>query len=285
MTRRMMAGAVLVPALAAGAGVALAEPAGADGPNGIGDPLHGDLNGDGHTDIAVLSSGPTGCNVTVQLGDGFTSYGPPTTYTYPDPDPGFGYCPDMGVIVDLGGDGVSELVLAWWAGHPPGVADDLLVLENFVPVGGFDAIYMPQFIGTADFNGDGLIDVYESTDQGASFITYLNTPTGELVPGPMAFSGYSDEYHFADFDEDGATDVAFGFIEGFNPGGPSMGVAVLLDDGTVTYLESADTDYGWGAIVTDVNHDGHTDVRSINNDTGVVRTFLNNGAGVFTLAK
>ncbi len=43
--------------------------------------------------------------------------------------------------------------------------------------------------------------------------------------------------------------------------------------------------YGWGAIVTDVNHDGHTDVRSINNDTGVVRTFLGNGAGVFTLAK
>ena len=101
----------------------------------------------------------------------------------------------------------------------------------------------------------------------------------------MQFSGSTEEYFFADFDENGASDAAFGFFEGFNPGGPSMGVAVLLDDGTVTYLESADTDYGWGAIVTDVNHDGHTDVRSINNDTGVVRTFLNNGAGVFTLAK
>ena len=149
MTRRMMAGAVLVPALAAGAGVALAEPR-ARGANGIGDPLFGDLNGDGNTDRAVLSQGPAGsCGVTVQLGDGFTRFGPPTTYTYPDPDPAIDYCPDMGVIVDLGGDGVSELVLAWWAGRPPGVATDLLVLEDFVPTGGFDAMFQPQLIGTA----------------------------------------------------------------------------------------------------------------------------------------
>ena len=279
MQRRMMAGAVMVPALAVGAGVVLALPAGAtraEDPNGIGDPLHGDLNGDGHTDIALLSSGPTGCNVTVQLGDGFTSYGPPTTYSYPAPDVDFGYCPDMGVIVDLGGDGVSELVLAWWAGHPPGVADDLLVLEDFVPAGGFDAIYMPQYIGTGNFNGDGLVDVYETTDQGASLITYLNTPAGELVRGPMAFSGQVEDVHFVDVDENGASDAVFGFSLGDDPG---SGVAVLFDDGTVTYLQGDD---GWWDVATsDFNYDSHQDVRTVEYSTGAVTTFFGRGDGTF----
>lgn len=288
MSRRVMAGAALVPALAAGGGVALAAPAGA---NGQGDPLYGDIDGDGWEDRAILSVDPatSRCAVSVQLGlPGGGEFGVPETYFYPAPGTG-PWCPDMGVIVDLGGDGVTELVLAWFNGRPPGVDQDLLVLQNFVPVGGFTAIYQPSSIGTAHFDTDGLVDLWEYTDQGDGFQTWLNTPSGELVPGPMQvpFGGLGP-YEFADFDENGATDIAFPYSERYDPAQPTlpgMGVAVALDDGTIVDLERADLSYGWGAIVTDVNHDGHTDVRSVNNDTGVVRTFLGNGAGVFTLAK
>jgi hypothetical protein len=282
MSVRLQAGAVLLPALTATAGLASAAPAGA---NGQGDPLFGDLDGDGVTDRAVLVADPVKarCGVVVQLGNGAGAYGPPRTYYYPEPGTSdIRYCPDMGVIVDLGGDGVSELVLAWFAGRPEGV-EDLLVLEDFAPAAGFDAIFQPSDIGTENFNTDGLLDVYESTDQGSGLVTFLNTPTGQLVRGPLHHShGGTSGYHFVDFDENGASDVAFYFTEGSDPGSPFFGVAVVLDDGTTTYLEPGpnSTEEQWDVLVSDYNVDGHQDVRTVS-QAGVTRTFYGRGDGTF----
>ena len=180
------AGPAAVAVGLAGAGPRAEAPG--DG-NYQGEPLSGDIDGNGVADRATLTkTSPATCDVVVELGLGGGRYGPKTTYSYPEPrneEFDFGYCPDMGVIVDLGGDGVSELVLAWFDGSPdPENLGDLLVLENFQPVAGFSAIYQPSEIGLAEFNGDGLADVYEWTDQGDGFQSWLNTPGGELVEGP-----------------------------------------------------------------------------------------------------
>ncbi len=96
MTRRMMAGAVLVPALAAGAGVALAEPAGAETERHRRPAATATSTATAGTDRAVLSSRPDErCAVTVQLGlTGSASFGAAERpYTYPAPDTGLASAP------------------------------------------------------------------------------------------------------------------------------------------------------------------------------------------------
>jgi hypothetical protein len=255
---------------------------------GQGDPLLGDLNGDGIADRATLVETAAQCDVQVELGNASGGYGPPTTHSYPKPGTGIAYCPDMGVIVDLGGDGTAELVLAWFAGRPPGVDTDLLVLRDYTPAGGFVAMVdQPSFIGVADFNGDGLTDVYQWTDQGDGFHTYLNTPSSQLVRGPLWISCIdAPNYELADFDGDGATDVVMGYVMYGCPSPlPSIGVVVLLDDGTKVPLQDGDATPGyWTVDVVDADRDGVPDVKTTNLETGEVSHFIGNGDGTFTAA-
>lgn len=275
-----IAGAVMVGIAAMGS-----SPAWAGFP---GDPLYGDLNADGRTDRATLVETATQCDVQVELGDGSGGYGPPTTHSYPKPGTDVAYCPDMGVIVDLGGDGTAELVLAWFAGRPPGGDTDLLVLRDYTPAGGFaTAVDQPSYIGVADFNGDGLQDVYEWTDQGDGFHTYLNTASGQLVPGPIRLDCIDrPDYELADFDRDGATDVVMAYFSFGCPSPlPSNGVVVLFDDGTRLPLQDGDATPGyWTVDVVDADRDGLPDVKTTNLDTGEVSHFVNNGDGTFTVA-
>jgi hypothetical protein len=264
-------------------GLASATPAGAQA-NGQDDPLYGDLNADGVDDRATLGGSAAGCTVAVELGDGAGGYLPASTYTYPNTSD-VGYCPDMGVIVDLGGDGVSELVLAWfWGRYDATDPHDLLVLRDYTPVDGFSAIWQPSQIGTADFNGDGLVDVYEWTDQGDGFQTYLNTPSSELVSGPLYHHGTPDDYELVDVDENGADDLVM--VYSSTSAEPYSGVVVVLDDGTTTYLQAEDpnapTWQWWSMDVGDFNGDGHVDVTTTEVNSGDVVTFYGDGTGVFT---
>jgi hypothetical protein len=187
------------------------------------------------------------------------------------------------VVVDLGGNGTVELVLAWFGGRPVGYAYDLLVLRNFNPVAGFIAIYQPSFIGLADFNGDGRQDVYEWTDQGEGFATYLNTAAGTLVPGPVKWCAGSVQYVLADFNRNGAMDVVIAYFEGC--GAYFSGVVVVLDSGAVVHLKAdVDGDQTWRTGALDANGDGIPDVVTANVDTGEITHFINNGHAVFTPA-
>jgi hypothetical protein len=252
---------------------------------GQGDPLYGDLNRDGLTDRATLAAAPPDrCAVRVELGTSGGRYRPPSTYTYPKPgaDPA-GHCPDVGVIVDLGGNGSIELVLAWFDGRPPGVTSELLVLRDYTPAGGFTAIDQPSFMGLADFNGDGRQDIYEWTDQGDGFATFLNTADGRLVPGPVKWCSGRPEFHLADFNGNGAMDVAIAYAE--RCGDLSSGVVVVLDKGRVVRLEQdAVGAKTWMVAVLDANNDGVPDVRTDNRVTGEVTHFIGNGGGTFTAA-
>jgi hypothetical protein len=277
--RRFAVIAAAITMVATATGVAAARAA------GPGAPFYGDLNGDRLTDRATLAPAPPDrCAVAVRWGRPGGSYGPAETHTYPAPSrlvPA--QCPDLGVIVDLGRDGSAELVVGWFAGRPPGVGYDLLVLRNFQPSGGFAALFQPSAIGTADFNGDGRKDVYEWTDQGEGFATYLNTAAGALVPGPLRFCAGQVSSRLADFDRDGAMDVAVSYLERCGDG--SSGVGVALDNGSVLPLQQDPTgSHFWTADVEDADGNGVPDLRTVDRLTGKVSHFITVAPRAFAMA-
>ncbi|MFI6761422.1 Ig-like domain-containing protein [Micromonospora sp. NPDC050417] len=254
---------------------------------GPGEPMFGDLNRDGVVDQAMLDSAPSvnrapllDCTVSVRLGKSGGGYLPPTEYPYltldgPEPN-----CPDLGVAVDLGGDTDIELVLAWFAGRPQPVEHDLLVLENFKPSAGFDAIFQPSFMGLADFNGDGRQDVYQWTDQGTGFATYLNTSVGGLTPGPVAWCSGRPQYQLADFNGNRAMDVVIAYVEGCAD--YFSGVVVIRDDGMAWHLQGDPYgDHLWTVKVQYTNGDRIPDVVTKDIVTGELTYFVGNGDGSF----
>jgi hypothetical protein len=277
--RKWTTGALAFPVLAGGV-TSLVAGAGPAGAQGTGTPLTGDLDGDHVADRATLVDSGGACSVSVELGLPGGGYGPATSYPFEVPDAQYPYCPDMGVIVDLGGDAVSELVLAWFYGSPVAGEDaDLLVLRDFAPVGGFDAIAQPSTIEALDLDADGLVDIYETTDQGDGFRSFLNTPSGELVPGPLQHTWVSGSFELGDFDEDGKTDLAVAY-EDFGSAHPQAGVAVVFDDGTRVQL-TADEVFG-DVELADANGDGHLDIGLIDVATGKPFVWYGDGQGGFT---
>ncbi|MGI5212295.1 FG-GAP-like repeat-containing protein [Plantactinospora sp. CA-290183] len=273
--RRIIALAVTVGIATLGAAAPAAQAGWQD------EPIIADVNGDGLADRNTLGflPGPGQCAVLVELGRPGGGYGPVQSYPYLSAP----YCPDMGVGLNLDSDAPDELVVAWFAGRPPSVASDLLALDSFQVSAGFDTIFQPSFIGTADFDGDGRLDVYEWTDQGDGFATYLNTGTGALVAGPVHYCSGRPDYRLADFDADGAMDVTIAYAEGC--AGHFAGVVVVLDDGTVLDLHAdPDGDDHWSVEVAEVNNDGILDVLTHSDVTGADTVFLGTGDGRFVRA-
>ena len=272
--------AVLATAAALAAAGGAVSPAWA---GGQGEPMYGDLNRDGVADRAVLTATGSGdCVVAVSLGRRGGGYQAATTHRYLNvPD---GNCPDLGVAVDLGADRIVELVVGWFAGHPSTTRWDLLVLRDFrVSTGFTTTILQPSFIGLADFNGDGRQDVYEWTDQGDGFVTYLNTATGGLTPGPVKYCSGSPDLHLADLNRNGAMDVVIAYFEGC--GAYFSGVVAVLDSGRVVDLEAdAEGAATWTTSVSDVNADRIPDVVAVNRVTGRTDHFIGRGDGTFVPA-
>ncbi len=270
---------LVIPAILAGTGGIVTSPTSAWAGEQH-EPMLGDLNGDGIPDRATLIGSHAPCAVSVELGTKSGGYGPPTPNPFELPENSYG-CPDLGAIVDLGGDGVPELVLGSWGGAFVGF--DLIVLRDYQVVATMDGVSDPNVIEVgADFNGDGLLDLYEWSNQNYRLITLLNTPDGRLVRGPMWLPNIDrPDFYFADFDRNGASDMLV-----VQRGWFDYAVVVMLDDGKTVDLQRApyDDDFpSWTAAVLDANKDGLPDVRTTD-DHGVVTTFINLGKGKFVAA-
>ncbi|HEY0699904.1 MAG TPA: Ig-like domain-containing protein [Micromonospora sp.] len=264
---------------------AVPPPALAGGRN---EPIYGDVNGDGLTDRIYLGVvQPDRCSVIVEYGVEQGGFGRPVAYAYLKPG-GTGLataCPDLGVAVELGADGVDELVVAWFAGPPASISYTLLVLgHDFQPDFGLtEAIFQPTFMGTADFNGDGRPDVHSVTDQGQGFETYLSLGDLTLTPGPEKWCAGPLQYQLKDFDHNGAMDVLITYIEGCSD--YSNGAVVVMDDGSVAQLQWDESGLDhWRAQVVYADDDRVPDVRTESLVTGAVNHFIGVGDGTFVLA-
>jgi hypothetical protein len=247
------------------------------------DPIYADVTGDGVTDRVILASSRLNqCATVVSPGRRDGGYGMSVVHLYPVP--GFevpSACPDIGVAVDLGWDGSVQLVVGWGDGPPPGVVTyNTLVLTDFWVAATLTLITYPGFVGLADFNGDGHPDVYQTSDQGSGFASYLNTASGSLVAGPVRWCASLPRYVLRDFNHNGAMDVLIAYTnECVNN---DNGVVVVLDDGAVRMLESdPSATLAWRASVVHANDDGRPDVRTVD-EAGRVHTFVNDGSGNFT---
>jgi hypothetical protein len=288
--KKTVARLCVVIAVAAGAIVVGAAPGLADQ-----SPFVADLSGDGIADrITLQNAVGTTCPVLVEqglAGGGFAAP-KPQSYLLPDLPRDGNYCPDLGVVVDLAGDGSKDLVLTWFPGSPYRSGQETLTVRGWTNVALWPGIWQVSAIWTGDFNGDGRTDVIEGTDQGEGVRTYLNQPDGSLVEGPARIctrEGFPP-VRLADFDQDGATDLVSVNADDCGDAGV-YGPAVTVVDGptgSATTLMRLSGDrsniFAWGAFPVDLDADGDldVDVRTRASEPPLLRhRFLNDGTGRF----
>jgi hypothetical protein len=167
----------------------------------------GDFNGDGILDIAASNPGPPdfqGTNVSVLLGKGDGTFGPPTDFTV-------GTYPFPIVTADFNLDNKLDVAVANYLsasvslllGHGDGTfAPKRDALDGPFPVG----------LGAADFNGDGKPDV--AIGSGAtSLAVLLGNGDGGLGPvNNVAAMTSAESLAVADFNLDGKPDVVIVYV-------------------------------------------------------------------------
>jgi hypothetical protein len=269
-------------------------------PSGTEAIVAGDFNGDGNLDVAVGAY----VSAVVAFGNGDGTFQTPVSYAL--------NCYVSSIVAaDMNGDGKPDLIAGVSQGGGGGFGAAVLLLNdgtgNFTnistfPLGGWEF----EFIGVADFNGDGKNDIVlasglaevsqggsdgtisillgngDGTMRSAQYVNENPNGTDPTVAGAAAA---------ADFNGDGFQDLIF--PSGCGPGDsctPS-GFTLLLSNGAGGFQAplsfTAPVNGANFLAVADFNGDGKPDVAVFNNCdascTGTsVSIFLNTGNGTFS---
>ncbi|MBY5162463.1 FG-GAP-like repeat-containing protein [Salsipaludibacter albus] len=241
----------------------------------------GDVDGDGHDDVALgalFADGNRG-RVSVRSGADGT-----VLWSISGPKVGDLLGSALGLVGDVDGDGTQDLAVgATGGGHGGGVAFvvsgvDGTILHRLNPQG--DAVAFGQFFasGAGDVDGDGIGDVYVGDFAGGKANQAKNPPfsgaayvfsgaTGERLhrfTGELPGEGVGPGRGVGDVDGDGHADlVVAGYLSG--AGAPTAGKAWVRSGRTGDVLQeitstTAGENFGVDALgLGDVDGDGRTD--------------------------
>lgn len=244
----------------------------------------GDFNCDGHADLAIANAGAN--TVTLLLGNTTGTFASGVTLNTDNhpvsivtADFNHDNVPDLAVVNSLSGD------VTVFLGNSNCTGFNLPV--NYSLGAGVN----PVSIATADFNGDGYMDLVvadagNSTSPGG-VISLLNNHDGTFG-SPVESSGASNPNSIAaaDFNGDGKQDVVV-------TNSTTSNVSVLLGNGNGTFTLKSSTCVGStlcagvpvAVAVADFNGDGKLDLAVANYDDVSISILLGKGDGTFTISK
>ena len=221
----------------------------------------GDLNGDGHLDIAVADSG---------LSVLFQNAGVPGTF-FPPIRLGIS-CSSVG-IGDLNGDGRADLVAtATNAGHVSILLQSPAGAGAFLPPQTVAAGFQPINVAIADLNADGRLDLAianlgtPDNPATASLSVLLNnsaSPGSFLAAANYATGERSESVAVGDLNGDGKADLAVANAGSF--GDPHGSVSVFFQNPAApgTFLPAVNrpgTSGPLGVVIADLNEDTLLDI-------------------------
>jgi hypothetical protein len=244
----------------------------------------GDFNKDGKLDVVAV--GAVGNAISVLLGNGDGTFGPPVNY-------GVGGNPYAVVVADFNGDGNLDIAVTSFGTSTLTCSSQCQSLVSIF-LGNGDGTFRPRMdfqtggltplsMAVGDFNGDGKLDLVIGNAQvpneavsvllgngDGTFRRAVNYSTGGS-PGSVAVG---------DFNGDGKPDLAVVSSNIGGVGGSFLSVFLNKGDGTfqapVTY---ATADVPSSVVVADLNSDGKPDLLVV--CAGGVSVLLGNGNGTF----
>jgi len=249
----------------------------------------GDVDGDGHADLAVAGYDPS--EIRVYPGDGTGGFGAPVLL-----DAGSDSQPTAIALADLTGDGHLDIVTA--NGQSGSVA--VFVGDG---AGGFGAALhspagaWPAKLVVADFDGDGHLDVATTNIDGHDASLLLGDGTGHFA-APRSLSVGAESRPFAlaagDVDGDGHPDLVVANAatggQDFPPPDLPGTVAVLVNDGSGAFAPAQLLPAGpgkgraHGVALADVTGDGNIDIVLTRPNANAVSVLAGDGAGGFAAA-
>jgi sugar lactone lactonase YvrE len=246
-----------------------------------------DFNGDGKTDLAVLSwNGYSISYVTTLLGKGDGTFGAPQTGTVFNQGMvgGDGVMGSM-VAADFNGDGKMDIAVVGDYIAPGGVTIMLGKGDGTFNAAGPNLAPTADFgqIATGDFNGDGIPDIVITKyfEDGSSPVIFLGKGDGTFTSLPTSFTldYFPTSIAVGDFNGDGVLDLAFSDLNG---------VEIALGAGDGTFKETAASPISvpselYSLTVGDFNNDGKVDLAGVNNYNDRIVLLAGAGDGTFTV--
>jgi hypothetical protein len=239
----------------------------------------GDVNGDGRPDLVIPSQ--LGNSLTVLLGNGDGTFAMASGSPHP-----VGQNPLMIALGDFNGDGKLDVAVT-----NANTNDVSILLGNGdgtfadAPGSPFQAGKAPEAIVTADFNGDGNLDLAIVNSPPNTVTLLLGHGDGSFVAGrasPITVGNFPTGIVAADFNGDGKPDLAV--TNGF-----SYNVSILLGNGDGTFTAASGSPVAVGrqpfAInAGDFNNDGILDLAVVNTADNTLTLLSGKGDGTFTTA-
>ncbi|MEJ7630059.1 MAG: VCBS repeat-containing protein [Nocardioidaceae bacterium] len=173
------------------------------------------------------------------------------------------------------------------AAAPPTSDADTGPVRFVAPDWGLGSGTLPQHLDTADYNGDGNLDV-AVVNQGPAPLfgigvgVSLGDGRGHLVGAITTDLGSelgACDLATGDWNNDGLADLV---VLGCTTGGPSSLVVLTSDgDGTFTKRQTPDNTVKVQIVAGDLNGDGFDDFVTSQNGAALVKTYISKGDGTF----